>query len=121
MLNWRGTMGKVKLSEWLWRFLAGVMLFAVAWSLWIFYQLNPPLLVTNAAFEAAAKARSKAQHNTQGVIAHPPGDGPAGPAATPAPVAPVPNPAPVPVEPREPPINPDKLKFTDSLSVPAQK
>lgn len=56
MLNWPGTMGKI--GEWFWRFLAAVMLFAVGWSIWIFYQLNPPPLATNAAFEAAAKARA---------------------------------------------------------------
>lgn len=94
-------MGKVKLSEWLWRFLATVMLFAVGWSMWIFYQLNPPPLITNAAFEAAAKAKANAQQNSQGVISPPAGSAPA--------------------EPREPPINPDKLKFSDSLSVPDRK
>ena len=88
-------MGKVKISEWLWRFLAGVMLFAVGWSAWIFYQINPPALITEAAFEAAAKANAK--QNAQGRI-----------------VLPVP-PAP-PVAPREPPINADKLKFSDTLS-----
>ena len=36
MLNWSGTMGKV--GEWFWRFLATVMLIAVGWAMWIFYQ-----------------------------------------------------------------------------------
>jgi hypothetical protein len=65
-------MGKV--SEGFWRFIAAAMLFAVCWSLWIFYQLNPPAVVTSAAFEAAAKAR--ATPSAQGIIqpAPPPGD-----------------------------------------------
>lgn len=86
-----------KIGEWFWRFLAAVMLFAVGWSIWIFYQLNPPPLATNAAFEAAAKAR--ANQSVKGVIA---------PAAAAAPAAPS----------REPPVNADKLKFTDSLASP---
>ena len=95
-------MGKVKLSEWLWRFLATAMLFAVGWSMWIFYQLNPPPLIMNAAFEAAAKAKANARgQNAHGVISPPAGSAPA--------------------QPREPPINPDKLKFSDSLSVPDRK
>jgi len=57
-------MGKV--SEGFWRFLAAVMLFAVCWSLWILYQLNPPVVVTRAAFEAAAKAR--ATQSAKGII-----------------------------------------------------
>jgi hypothetical protein len=50
-------MGKIKLSEWIWRFLAAAMLFTVGWTLWILYQINPPSLITDAAFEAAATAR----------------------------------------------------------------
>ena len=93
-------MGKGGISEWLWRFLAAVMLFAVGWSMWIFYQLNPSPLVTNAAFEAAAKANAK--QNAQGVIA--PAAVPEGPAA-----------------PKEPPINADKLKYSEALSIPEKK
>ncbi len=96
MLNWAGTMGKV--SEWFWRFLAAVMLFAVGWTMWILHQLNAPPLVTSAAFEAAAKASAK--QNAKGMIA------PASPAAPPA-------------APKEPPINADKLKFSDSIASPA--
>ena len=115
MVDCAWTMGKVKLSEWLWRFLATVMLFAVGWAMWIFYQLNPPPLIMNAAFEAAAKARANAAQKSQGVIAPPAGSAPT---ATPVPVA---DPAPpsAPAEPREPPINPDKLKFSDSIATPA--
>jgi hypothetical protein len=93
-------MGKVKISEWMWRFLAAVMLFAVGWTMWIFYQLNAPPLITNAAFEAAAKAN--ARQNAQGVI------------------APAPAPA-VPAAPKQPPINADKLKLSEDLSTPVKK
>ena len=103
MVNWAGTMGKVKLSEWLWRFLAAAMLFSVVWTTWIFYQLNPRPLIMNAAFEAAAKAKANAGQNARGVI------------SPPASSAPPPAPAPS----KEPPINPDKLKFSDSIATPA--
>ena len=93
-------MGKVKLSEWLWRFLAAAMLFSVAWTTWIFYQLNPTPLIMNAAFEAAAKAKVNAGQNVHGVISPPAGS------------------APAPAQPKEPPINPDKLKFSDSIATP---
>ena len=99
MVDWTGMMGKVKLSEWLWRFLATVMLFSVGWAMWIFYQLNPPPLIMNAAFEAAATAKANAGQNAQGVILHPAGSAPA--------------------EPKDPPINADKLKFSDSIATPA--
>jgi hypothetical protein len=91
-------MGKV--SEGFWRMLAAVMLFAVGWALWIFYQLNPPLVVTHAAFEAAAKA--KASQTAQGVI------------------QPAPKPAAPP--PAEPPVDLGKLKLSESLSnLPVEK
>jgi hypothetical protein len=92
MVSSHWTMGNLKISEWLWRFLASVMLFAVGWSVWIFYQINPPALITDAAFEAAARANAK--QNAQGRIAQP--------VASEAP--------------KEPPINADKLKFSDTLS-----
>jgi len=68
-------MSKIKLGEWMWRFLAVTMLFAVSWTIWIIYQLSPPALIMNAAFEAAAKAKGKQNQtqNTQGIIA-PAGD-----------------------------------------------
>jgi hypothetical protein len=93
MIDWFRTMGKVRTGEWMWRFLALVMLFAVGWSAWIFYQINPAPLITDAAFEAAAKANAK--QNAQGLIA---------PAVQPPPA------------PKEPPINADKLKLSDTLS-----
>jgi hypothetical protein len=82
-------MGKV--SEWFWRFLAAVMLFAVGWSIWIFYQLSAPPLVTGAAFEAAAKARA-----TQSASGR---------------IVPAPKPA-------EPPVNVEKLKLSDTITAP---
>lgn len=63
-------MSKVRLSESFWRFLAMVMVFTLSWMLWILYQLNPPQLILNAAFEAAAKAKAKqiGTPSAQGVI-----------------------------------------------------
>jgi len=96
-------MGKAKISEWLWRFLAAVMLFAVGWTMWIYAQLNPPALITAAAFEAAAKAKADPKQSTRGVIA---------PAVVPE----------LPKEnPKEPPVNAEKLKFSESLSTPEKK
>jgi hypothetical protein len=109
MVNSAATMGKVKIAEWLWRFLAAVMLFTVGWTMWIFYQLNPSPLITSAGFEAAAKARVNAKQNAQGVIA--PAVDPATPAAA----------APAPLPPKEPPINADRLKLSESLSTPEKK
>ena len=97
MVNWAGTMGKAKIGEWLWRFLAAVMLFAVGWTIWIYSQLNPPALITAAAFEAAARAKVDARQSTHGVIA------PAAPAAEP---------------PKETAVDAGKLKFSESLSAP---
>lgn len=83
MVNSPWTMGKTKIGEWLWRFLTIVMMFSVGWTIWIIYQLNPPSLVMNAAFEAAAKAK----------------DAPA-------------------EAPKGRPINPEKLKFSESIALP---
>ena len=106
MVNWTGTMGKAKIGEWLWRLLAAAMLFAVGWTVWIYSQLNPPALITDAAFEAAAKVKADPRQSTHGVIA---------PAAVPE----------APAAPRAvvdgPPIDAGKLKFSDSLSVPEKK
>jgi hypothetical protein len=92
MLNSRRTMGKV--SEGFWRLVSAVMLLAVGWALWIFYQINPPPLVTTAAFEAAARA--KANQTAHGVI----------------------QPAPKPAVPSDPPVDVGKLKLSDSLAAP---
>jgi hypothetical protein len=93
-------------SEWFWRFLAAVMVFVIGWVVWIAYQLNPPPLVTSAAFEAAAKAR--ATRNSEGRIEPASADTGAASAAAP--------PASEPMPPKEPPVNIDKLKLTDTLS-----
>ncbi len=105
-------MSKTKIGEWLWRFLAVVMVFSVAWTVWIIYQLNPPPLIMTAAFEAAAKAKGKGasaeRQSTQGVIASS--------AAEAAPKAPASS---APAEaPKEPPVNPEKLKFSESIAIP---
>jgi len=100
-------MSKVKISEWLWRFLAGVMVFAVGWTMWILYQLNAPPLITTAAYEAAATANAK--QNAKGVIA---------PASVPAPAPAAPA---APELAREPPINADKLRLSEELSTPDKK
>ena len=92
----------MKFSEWMWRFLAGAMLIVVGWTIWILYQLNPPPLIMNAAFEAAAKAgandKKTEKQSAHGVIAVP--------AAVP------------PEAPKEPPINPEKLRFSDTIAIP---
>ena len=98
MLDWRRTMGKI--GEWFWRFLAVVMAIAAGWVMWIFYQLSPPPpLATSAAYEAAEKV--KAKQNAKGVI-------------VPAPAVL----APAPEAPKEPLVNPEKLKFSDSIAIP---
>ena len=116
-------MSKTKISEWMWRFLAIAMMFSVVWSVWIIYQLNPPALITNAAFEAAAKARVKGtqseKQSVQGVIVPSGSTAAASSASEATAVASTATEAPaVAVAPKEPPINPEKLKFSDSISLP---
>ena len=117
------------IGEWFWRFLAVVMLVTVCWILWIIYQINPQPLITPAGFAAAAKAR--ASQGAKGVItpaAAPgtlaPGAGPAavdsaaqGAASAQAEAPKAPVQAPV-AEPKEPPVNPERLKFADSIETP---
>jgi len=109
-------MSKTRIGEWLWRFLAVVMMFSVAWTVWIIYQLNPPPLVMNAAFEAAAKAKGKAPvaegQSAHGVIV--PSAAGAASSAGEAPAAAPPAPAVA----KEPPINPEKLKLSDTIALP---
>jgi len=117
MVNSSAIMSKTKVGEWLWRFLAVVMMFSVAWTIWIIYQLNPPPLIMNAAFEAAAKAKGKgasAEHQSaRGVIA-----APAAPDVVPQTSA-MAGAASAPAEAqKEPPINPEKLKFSESIASP---
>jgi hypothetical protein len=95
-------MSKARVSEWMWRFLALVMVFAVGWTMWIFYQLNAPPLITDAAFQAAAAAKASSKQSVEGVITR----------AEP--------PAPEPAAPKEPPVNTDRLKLTETLSAPAR-
>lgn len=107
-------------GEWIWRFLAVVLLFSVSWVLWVAYQLNPPMLVTKAAFEAAAKA--KASQNAAGTLVpkpaaeapKPEADAEAAKAET---VAEAPKPEPEPVA-KAPPVNLEKLKLSDSITLP---
>jgi hypothetical protein len=119
-------MSAIKPGEWMWRFLAAVMLFAVCWTVWIIYQLNPPALIMNAAFEAAAKARANGRQtekqSAHGVIAPPAGAAEREKAADASPkaadaVSAAATP-PAPETPKEPPINPDKLKFSDTIALP---
>ena len=61
-----------RVGEWMWRFLALTMLVMLGWMMWVMYQLSPPELVLNAAFEAAAKSSAKGSlppnPGAQGVI-----------------------------------------------------
>jgi hypothetical protein len=99
-------MSQFHFSELFWRFLAVAMVFALSWMLWIFYQISPPPLFLNAAFEAAAKAKAKqtGRPSAQGVITSATGaDEPAKSAAV----------APLPVSAEEHP------KAAAALSLPA--
>lgn len=100
-------------GEWFWRFLAAVMILAVAWVAWIVYQLNPPPLATPAAYEAAARAR--ANQTASGAI----GTQPAAEAVKPeAATAPPRQTAAQGTESDEPPVNVEKLKLSDTISTP---
>ena len=89
-------MANVRLSEWMWRFLALAMVFVVGWMIWVLYQLNPPPLIMNAAFEAFASAKARENQlpkpGTQGVIMAAPGPAEP-PKADPAAAPPVSEPA----------------------------
>ena len=89
-------MANVRLSEWMWRFLALAMVFVVGWMIWVLYQLNPPPLIMNAAFEAFASAKARENQlpkpATQGVIKAAPGPAEP-PKADPAAAPPVSEPA----------------------------
>ena len=81
--------------EFLWRFIAVALLFALGWVVWIAFQIHPPPIALPAAYEAAAKAR--ANRNVEGQIR----GADTVPAARSAP--------------REPPVNVEKLKFSESI------
>lgn len=49
----------MSIGEWVWRFIAVAMVVMVGWMGWVIYLLNPPPLVTAAAFEASAKAKAQ--------------------------------------------------------------
>jgi len=82
-------------GEWIRRFPAVALLFSVSWGLWVACQVNPPMPVTAAAFEAAAKAR--ATRSAAGGIAPKPEPGTAA---------------------KEPPVKLEKLKLPDSIALP---
>jgi hypothetical protein len=100
------------IGEWFWRFLAVVMVLTVGWVLWIIYQINPQPLITTAGFEAAAKAKSRASQDAKGVIT-PAGSVQAGSASAEAAKPPA-----APAVPKEPPVNVERLRFTDSIETP---
>lgn len=81
--------------EFLWRFIAVALLFALGWVVWIALQIHPPPIALPAAYEAAAKAR--ANRNAEAQIR----SADTAPAARSAP--------------REPPVNVEKLKFSESI------
>ena len=108
--------------EFLWRFVAFAMLIELGWAVWVAIQINAPPVILPAAYEAAAKAR--AAQNSGGRIG---GQAAASsfeagsaipaaavPASTPAVPA---VPAATAVAPIEPPVNVDKLKFSESIEL----
>jgi hypothetical protein len=108
-------------GEWFWRFLAVVMVVTVGWVFWIIYQINPQPLITNAGFEAAAKAKARASQDAKGVITPAPAPVTAPPAgdssrqAVPAQADAAKAPA---AAPKEPPVNVERLRFADSIETP---
>lgn len=102
-------MANAYVGEWIWRFVAFVLLVAVGWMGWVIYQINPSPLVLAAAFEAATKARS-------------PDDARQGPSKEglikPAPEPVKPKPAPAPVEPEKAASTPAAPEPAKSEPVP---
>jgi len=47
-------------SEWFWRIVAGLMLAAAVWTLWVVYQLQPRSIATELAERAAETSRRRA-------------------------------------------------------------
>jgi MSHA biogenesis protein MshN len=65
-------------QEWFWRIVAGLMLIAAAWTLWVVYQLQPRAVATELAYRAAENSRRRVA-----AIAPPsPSQGAAAPVAT---------------------------------------
>jgi len=115
---------RAQIGEWFWRFLAGVMLFVVAWVVWIAIQISPPEIVLPAAYEAAAQGRAR---NSSGTIGAPAAQAPLQQAAgtsavsgmaTGAPPAETAIAAAPPVAPAEPPVNLEKLRRAESIETP---
>lgn len=101
-------------GEWFWRFLAAAMMVAVGWVAWIVYQLNPPPLATQAAYEAAARAR--ANQTASGLIGMWPGAEPVRPEGAMAqPGAGVAQQA---AQSSNPPVNVEKLRLLDTIGAP---
>lgn len=112
----QGSAGRM-VSEWFWRFLAAVMMVAVGWVAWIVYQLSPPPLVTQAAYEAAARAR--AGQTASGAI----GTRPGAEAARPGTETAQPDRAVAQMaEPDKPPVNVERLRLSDTIrTLPPQE
>jgi hypothetical protein len=114
------------IGEWFWRFLALIMVLTVGWVLWIIYQINPQPLITNAGFEAAAKAR--ASQDAKGKITQVATPVAAAPGAAPSAgdssaqlasaQAEAVKPPATPAEAKAPPVNVERLRFADSIETP---
>lgn len=50
-------------QEWFWRIVAGLMLIAALWTLWVVYQLQPRTVVTELAYRAAESSRRQVAAN----------------------------------------------------------
>lgn len=87
-------------GEWFWRIVAGLMLVAAAWTLWVVYQLQPRSIATELAERAAQASR---QHAVSA-----PGPSNPAPMAVLA-AAPAAEPQPVPLEPVAAKPAPEKL------------
>lgn len=119
---------QTQIGEWVWRFLAVVMLFIVVWVAWIAIQISPPAIVLPAAYQAAAEGR--ASRSSGGAISGAlaptpslpdapeaviPADPVTSPDAAVLAVVPVAVAAPTPVE---PPVNLDRLRLAQSIETP---
>ena len=122
---------QTQIGEWVWRFLAVVMLFMVVWVVWIAIQISPPAIVLPAAYQAAADGR--ASRSSGGAISGALAPTPSLPDApgTVIPADPVTSPdaAVLPVVPAalvavavptpvEPPVNLERLKLAQSIETP---
>lgn len=119
---------QTQIGEWVWRFLAMVMLFMVVWVVWIAIQISPPAIVLPAAYQAAAEGRaSRSSGGAIAVAVAPtpslpdapgtviPADPVTSPEAAVLPVVPVVVAVPTPVE---PPVNLERLRLAQSIETP---